>query len=144
MNPQETNQSDGSESIEPTLSISSDNAHISCAEVCSKGDWKRMDGKEIRWTWIGPKDIPLGSLLNLELKTSQFPSVSNPGQSIHLGKLNDGGIISYELENGTWLHTLNTAASFRLKVFELNLVPLESLRYFLTGCELADFSENNA
>ncbi len=100
-----------------------------------------MDGREIRWNWIGPKDIPLGSLLDLGLKTCRFPSVSNPGQSIHLGKLKDGGIVSYELENGTWLHTLNTATSFRLKIFELNLVPLESLRYFLTASELSDFSD---
>ncbi len=140
MNPKETVQPDHPETIEPTLSIGSDNAHIACAEVCSKGDWKRMDGDEIRWNWIGKKNIPLKELLDLNLKTCRFPSVTSPGQSIHLAKLNDGGIVSYELENGTWLHTLNTASSFRLKVFELNLVPLESLRYFLTGNSCTEMS----
>ncbi len=136
MNPQETERPERSEAIESTLSIGSDNTHLSCADVLGRGDWKRMEGKEIRWNWSGSPHLPLAQLLDLELKTHRFPSVSGSGQSIHLCKLNDGGIISYELESGLWLHTLNTASSFRLKVFELNLVPLESLRYFLTGNEL--------
>lgn len=135
MNSQETSPGDSSESVEPTLSISSDNADLSCTEVRSQGSWDRMDGKEIRWQWTGPKNIPLNDLLKQSIKTHPFPSVTNPEETIHLCKLADGGIISYNLETGHWLHTLNTATSFRRKIFELNLVPLESLRYFLVGCD---------
>jgi len=95
-----------------------------------------MPGQEIRWKWTGATDRSLCEILGPEPKTHQFPSITNATQTIHLCKLSDGGILSYELENGVWLHTLNTATSFRMKVFELHLVPLESLRFFLTGCDI--------
>ncbi|MBL4884629.1 MAG: hypothetical protein JKY95_08860 [Planctomycetaceae bacterium] len=136
MNSQETNQPDSSRPIDPSLTIGLDNAHLSCTEVRGQGEWDRMDGNEIRWRWIGSKNVSLSELLGAEVKTHRFPSVSNAEQSIHLCKLADGGMVSYELENGVWLHTLNTAKAFRLRVFEINLVPLETLRYFLTASSI--------
>ena len=135
MNSQETNQSDCPESAEPALTIGLDNAHLSCAGVCGSGSWERMDGKEIRWQWTGGKNIALPDLLGTAIKTHRFASVSKSGNSIHLCKLSDGGIVSYEFGNGIWLHTLNTLQSFRIRVFDLNLVPLETLRYFLTASQ---------
>ena len=132
MNSEKLTNPDQQQTDESIQSIGADNTHLSSKDILSQGNWERMDGNEIRWQWVGAKNTPISQIVEPGVITHRFNSASNGRHSIHLCKLSDGGIISYQLENNNWVHTLNTVNSFRMKVFELNLVPLESLRYFLT------------
>ncbi len=103
-----------------------------CPRVLKLGPWERMSEDELRWRWTGNNEVSLRQLLGEAAEIHSFPSAMQK-DVIHICvfELGMGGMISYERENGEWIHTVNGQAAFRYRVFELNLMPLEQLGTFL-------------
>ena len=104
--------------------------HPDCASVMKLGVWDRSPGNGHRWHGneaarsSSPEELlsGLGAL-------RKFNSVTNSGE-IAVLMCQDGGVISYQLADQRWLHTLLLKTAFRQRIFELNLVPIQELGAF--------------
>ena len=67
-------------------------------------------------------DLSVDELLGAGHHTLRF-DVETARDKILVTALDEGGVISYERANGTYLHTLNTAEGFRRKLLELGIEP---------------------
>ncbi|MCG6156704.1 hypothetical protein [Rubinisphaera margarita] len=101
-----------------------------CAQIMAGRNWKRMPGREIRWHAPDDQDQSVVEFLPEAGPINEFCSVDQ-NHRIQIIKCADGGIISYEVRPGRWLHTLQPIAAFRNRIFEMNLMPVEELGAFL-------------
>lgn len=56
-----------------------------------------------------------------EVEIKQYPS-ANPQELIHVAELEDGGLISYQRKDATFIHTLNSQNMFKKKQWELGII----------------------
>ncbi len=101
-----------------------------CAEVMSKTKWVRMPGKDVRWHADEAQSQKLTEIADDLGAIDEFVSADGV-HAIHVLICTDGGVISYELNDYKWLHTLQMKTVFRQRVFEMNLVPIEELGKYL-------------
>src|SRR5215216_1658939 len=86
-----------------------------------------------RWNWKPIRNCPgrfvlddasyslsLAELLGENIEASEF-SVDAAKDAVLVVRINQGGIISYKRENGTFIHTLNTAEGFERKLRQLGI-----------------------
>jgi hypothetical protein len=66
-------------------------------------------------TNIVPADLFGADIEFVEFKVEKAKDV------VVVARMNDGGLISYRREDGTYVHTLNTVAGFERKLMELGI-----------------------
>lgn len=64
--------------------------------------------------------IPPNEFLNNKITIQIFSSQICP-DPIHIGKFSDGGLLSYEKSDGTFVHTLNNTSGLNRKINHLNI-----------------------
>ncbi|HCS50938.1 MAG TPA: hypothetical protein DIW81_04990 [Planctomycetaceae bacterium] len=106
----------------------------SCVDVMSTAKWTRMPGKDVRWHTSEAQSQKLTEFAGELGAIDEFTS-TNGVHAIHVLICSDGGVISYELGDGKWLHTLQMKTIFRQRVFEMNLVPIEKLGQYLNDAK---------
>ena len=90
-------------------------------EVMGKGRWTAIRDCPGRYALRGvPPDLGLGGLLGEGPAPREFRS-AKARDRVCVVPLEDGGLISYRREDGSWLHTLNTAEGFRRKLAQLEI-----------------------
>jgi hypothetical protein len=88
---------------------------------------------ESRWNWKPIRGCP-GRFVLREMEASPSPQelvgsdvdlsefqVENARDTVVVGQLKGGGLISYRKKDGTYLHTLNTVAGFERKLTQLRI-----------------------
>ena len=90
-------------------------------ELKSKWNWKPIPGCPGRYLLsdvdqtLSPED-----LLGHEVKLGEFRS-DKARDAVVVARFGDGGLISYKRVDGTYLHTLNTAAGLERKLKQLGI-----------------------
>ena len=91
------------------------------AELLREWKWEEMSGSPGRFQFAGPGTPPtVEELLGPHAEVREVPSAMSR-DAIVLAEFEDGGLISYKRGDGTWVHTLNTPARFRRKLWELGI-----------------------
>lgn len=92
-------------------------------DLLERYQWIQIPNSTGRFT-LSPDEAPL-SIQQLidseEMEIKQYPS-ANPDEMLHVVTLEDGGLISYERQNATFLHTLNSENMFKRKQWELGII----------------------
>ena len=89
--------------------------------VKSLGTWMPIRGCPGRLVLKGtPPTYSITDLLGQGMNIQQFQSRS-ARDVVCVVCLDDGGVISYQRSDGTWLHTLNTKEGFRRKLDQLEI-----------------------
>ena len=86
-----------------------------------------------RWSWApirncpgrfvltdAPADLTPGDLVGSDVELSEF-RVPGARDVVLVGRLADGGIISYRRSDGSYKHTLNTPEGFARKLAQLGI-----------------------
>lgn len=92
-------------------------------DLLKRFQWEQIPNSTGRFT-LSPSEgsLSVETLIDSdELEIKQFPSV-NPEELIHVVELEDGGLISYERKNSTYIHTLNSQNMFKKKQWELGII----------------------
>lgn len=91
------------------------------AELLKTYDWRPIRNCPGRYVLQGAKsDLPVEELTRGEAQVSQYRT-SATRDVVLVAALADGGIISYQREDGSLLHTLNTPAGFQRKLRQLGI-----------------------
>ncbi len=92
-------------------------------DLLKRFQWEQIPNTNGRFT-LSQKDVRLSveSLLDSdEVEIKQYPS-ANSQELIHVAELEDGGLISYERKDATYIHTLNSQNMFKRKQWELGII----------------------
>lgn len=81
--------------------------------------WRPIPGCPGRFKAPGPVDAPPESLLGLTCKAEPLASEKARDRVLVVRFADGGGLISYLRDDGTYLHTLNTAAGLARKLEQL-------------------------
>jgi hypothetical protein len=68
-----------------------------------------------RFKLISPNEL-LNNKVQIQIFNSQICR-----DKIHIGTFNDGGLLSYQLADGTFVHTLNNISGLNRKINHLNI-----------------------
>ncbi len=91
------------------------------AELLKTYDWKPIRNCPGRYALHGTKsDLRVEELTGREAQVSRYRT-SATRDMVLVAALDDGGIISYQREDGSFLHTLNTPAGFYRKLRQLGI-----------------------
>lgn len=91
------------------------------AELRAKWNWKPILGCSGRYVLSGAdKTLAPEDLLGGETELAEF-SVAKAIDIVVVGKLKDGGLISYKKSDNTYVHTLNTPEGFARKLSQLEI-----------------------
>lgn len=94
--------------------------------VLKRGDWRPIRDCPGRFALRGvPPTFSLADLLGSGANMQRFRS-PKAKDAVWAVRLENGGVISYNRPDGTWLHTLNTPEGFERKLKQLGIVLLES------------------
>jgi len=91
------------------------------SELMTKWSWKPIRGCPGRYTLsVAPVDLAPEDLLGheVELNTFEVPAARD---TVVVGRLDEGGLISYRRADGVYLHTLNTREGFERKLAALGI-----------------------
>jgi hypothetical protein len=93
----------------------------------------KFEELEARWTWkpihncpgrfvLDPKEgaLSLEEIIDPLTERHEF-QVEGARDTVVVVPITDGGLISYRKKDGTYLHTLNTAAGFERKLQQLGI-----------------------
>jgi hypothetical protein len=84
-------------------------------------DWKPIRNCPGRYILYGaPASVSPQDLLGSEVMLNEY-HVSGAKDIVVVADLGDGGLISYQRADGTYLHTLNTMAGFEMKLRSLGI-----------------------
>tara|TARA_R110002111_G_scaffold177322_1_gene243419 strand:+ start:55337 stop:55672 length:336 start_codon:yes stop_codon:yes gene_type:complete len=92
-------------------------------DLLKRFEWEQIPNTNGRFT-LRQKEIQLSveSLIDSEeVEIKQYPS-AHPQELIHVVELEDGGLISYERKDATYIHTLNSQNMFKKKQWELGII----------------------
>lgn len=90
-------------------------------ELMKAWDWKPIRNCPGRYVLRGARnDLRLQELLIDDAEAEQYYVDAAP-DAVLVMQLEDGGIISYQREDGSFLHTLNTPEGFRRKLLQLGI-----------------------
>jgi hypothetical protein len=93
-------------------------------EIKSRWSWTAIRNCPGRFLWrendknISPEEI-LGN--KIQLSEFQVDQVERAKDTVIVGRIIDGGLISYRKIDGTYLHTLNTVEGFERKLAQLGI-----------------------
>jgi len=90
-------------------------------DVLEMGHWVPIRDCPGRYTLPGAAPtLSIAGLLGADasIRRAQSPKARD---SVWIAGLEDGGVISYARPDGSWLHTLNTAAGFERKLRQLEI-----------------------
>ncbi|MDF1744726.1 MAG: hypothetical protein P1V19_13605 [Gimesia sp.] len=92
-------------------------------ELLKRFEWQQIPNTTGRFTLQKQDEqVSVESLLNsTEMEIKQYPS-AHPEELIHVVELEDGGLISYERKDATFIHTLNSLNMFKRKLWELGII----------------------
>ncbi|MFK7777554.1 MAG: hypothetical protein QM501_05475 [Gimesia sp.] len=92
-------------------------------DLLKRFEWKQIPNTNGRFTLCQKNmSISVESLLDsTEVEIKQYPS-ANPQELIHVVELEDGGLVSYERKDATYIHTLNSLNMFKKKLWELGII----------------------
>ena len=91
------------------------------AELMRSGDWQPIRNCPGRYILRGARnDLRLQELLADDVEVEEY-HVNTAPDTVLVMQLEDGGIISYQREDGSFLHTLNTPEGFRRKLLQLGI-----------------------
>ncbi|QDT29605.1 hypothetical protein [Gimesia panareensis] len=93
------------------------------ADLLERFQWKKIPDTQGRFTLPQSQaQLSVEDLIGTdEVEIKQHPS-AHPEEVIHIVELEDGGLISYQRQNGTFLHTLNSENMFKRKQWELGII----------------------
>ena len=90
-------------------------------ELKSKWDWSPILNCPGRFVWRGnDKNISPEEIVGAEIELNEFQTEKAKDMVI-VGRIIDGGLISYRKNDGTYLHTLNTIDGFERKLTQLGI-----------------------
>ncbi|MFH1304162.1 MAG: hypothetical protein ABIK07_24170 [Planctomycetota bacterium] len=92
-------------------------------DLLKRFEWEQIPNTNGRFT-LRQKETLLSveSLLDSDkVEIKQYPS-AHPQEIIHVVELEDGGLISYERKDATYIHTLNSQNMFKKKQWELGII----------------------
>lgn len=92
-------------------------------ELKSRWNWSPIRNCPGRFIWrggddknISPEELTGGGGIHF----SEF-RVEKAKDAVIVGRISDGGLISYRKDDGTFLHTLNTVEGFERKLSQLGI-----------------------
>lgn len=92
-------------------------------DLLKRFEWVQIPDTHGRFT-LSPKNeqVSVESLIDsTDVEVKQFPSAHSK-ETIHVAKLEDGGLISYERKDSTFVHTLNSLNEYKRKLWELGII----------------------
>ena len=94
---------------------------MSFDELMKAWDWRPLRNCPGRYDLHGARNnLRPQDILGDEIEVNEF-SVDAAKDAVLVAKLNDGGLISYRHDDGSFLHTLNTPEGFRRKLAQLGI-----------------------
>jgi hypothetical protein len=96
-------------------------AQMNFEELKSKWNWSPIRNCPGRFVWRGnDKSISPAEVAGEEVLFIEF-EVEKAADTVVVGRINGGGLISYRKPDGTYLHTLNTVEGFERKLAQLGI-----------------------
>jgi hypothetical protein len=96
--------------------------HLSFAALWDAWTWEPIANCPGRFKLAGADArLPVAALAGGGV-TVQVHRVPAARDEVHIARFTDGGIISYLRPDGTYVHTLNTAAGFSRKLSQLGIL----------------------
>jgi len=90
-------------------------------DLKSRWDWRPIRNCPGRFILRrGGTALSPEGLIGSDIQLREF-RVANARDTVVVCRVGDGGLISYRKEDGTYLHTLNTAAGFERKLAQLGI-----------------------
>lgn len=90
-------------------------------ELRSKWIWIPIRNCPGRFIWRGnTKNLSPAEVAGEEIMLNEF-KVEKAADTVIVGRISDGGLISYRKADGSYLHTLNTAEGFERKLAQLGI-----------------------
>jgi hypothetical protein len=90
-------------------------------ELKSRWNWSPIRNCPGRFIWReNDRNISPEELAGVEIRFSEF-RVENAKDTVIVGRIIDGGLISYRSDDGTFLHTLNSIEGFERKLSQLGI-----------------------
>jgi hypothetical protein len=94
--------------------------------ILSRYSWKPIHGCPGRYvSGSGMSHLTVFDLVGRHVTVSRL-ILTKAEDPVHVTALRDGGIISYEKDDGSFVHTLNTTSGFRRKLKELGITLLHN------------------
>jgi hypothetical protein len=94
---------------------------VTFAELRTRATWQPIPNCPGRFTLAaGPSDLAPQELAGPTVVFQEF-HVTAARDTVIVGRLEDGGIITYRRVNGSYVHTLNTADGFARKLQQLGI-----------------------
>ena len=94
---------------------------MSFDELKMKFNWKPINNCPGRYILsVGERTLSPEDLLGKEVRLAEF-RVAHAKDVVVVARFKGGGLISYQRVDGTYLHTLNTAAGFERKLLQLGI-----------------------
>ena len=90
------------------------------AELMKARDWRPIRNCPGRFILHGTSDLRVQDILGDEIEANEF-KVDGAKDAVLVVELEDGGLISYRRDNGSFLNTLNTPEGFRRKLAQLGI-----------------------
>lgn len=92
-------------------------------ELLKRYQWEQIPNSTGRFTLSSTEpQLSVEALIDSDdVEIKQYPS-AHPEELIHVVALEDGGLISYERKNSTYIHTLNSQNMFKRKQWELGII----------------------
>ena len=91
-------------------------------EIKSRWSWIPIRNCPGRYVWReNDKNVSPEEIVGAEIELSEF-QVERAKDTVIIGRISDGGLISYRKIDGTYLHTLNTVEGFERKLVQLGIV----------------------
>lgn len=93
------------------------------ADLLERFQWEKIPDSEGRFTLNkSQSSLSVEELIGTEeVEIKQHPS-AHPREVIHVVKLEDGGLISYQRQDASFIHTLNSENMFKRKQWELGII----------------------
>ena len=90
-------------------------------EIKTKWNWGPIRGCPGRYVWReNDKNIAPSEIVGEATRFEDF-RVEKAADAVVVGRIKDGGLISYRRSDGSYLHTLNTAEGFERKLTQLGI-----------------------
>ena len=90
-------------------------------EIKSKWSWNQIRNCPGRFVWHEKdKTVSPETVIGEKIRFREF-QVEKAKDTIIVGRINGGGLISYRKDDGTYLHTLNTIDGFERKLAQLGI-----------------------
>ncbi|MFG0239793.1 MAG: hypothetical protein ACF8CY_01890 [Gimesia chilikensis] len=93
------------------------------SDLLERYQWEKIPDSQGRFTLNQSKSLlTVEELIGSEdVEIKQHPS-AHPQEIIHIVELEDGGLISYQRQDATFIHTLNSENMFKRKQWELGII----------------------